>query len=71
VLPDIEARGLLPVLQDVVARGTVQVLAPALHHYLFACAPAAPTAGFEHMQQHVAIGPLRGKRADRRPPRDH
>src|SRR5688572_3971092 len=59
VLPDIEARGLLPMLQDVLARGTVAVLAPALHHYLFSCAPAASVSGFDRMQQHVAIGPLR------------
>ena len=59
VLPDVESRGLLPVLHDVLARGTVAVLAPALHHYLFSCAPAAPVRGFDRMQQHVVIGPLR------------
>ena len=59
VIPDIESRGLLGVLHNVVTRGTVEVLAPALHHYLFACAPTEPSAGFDQMQQHVTIGPLR------------
>ena len=35
------------------------MLAPALHHYLFACAPTEPSTGFDRMQQHVTIGPLR------------
>jgi HEAT repeat protein len=59
VLPDVAARGLLRVMQDVLARGAAEVLAPALHHYLFACAPLEPSATFEHMLQHVTIGPLR------------
>ena len=59
VLPDIEPRGFLAVLQSVLARGTVEVLAPALHHYLFTCAPSEPSTGFDRMQQHVTIGPLR------------
>ena len=34
----------LSIMGDVLSRGTVEVLAPALHHYLFACAPIAPAA---------------------------
>src|SRR5678815_1126064 len=53
ILPDIESRGFLPVLHDVVARGTVAVLAPALHHYLFSCAPATPVpVSYTHLRAH-------------------
>jgi len=58
VLPEIAARGFIAVLQSVLSRGTVEVLAPALHHYLFSCAPSRPSI-FDRMQQHVTIGPLR------------
>jgi len=59
VLPELKARGLLPLLQHVVHEGTVEVLAPALHRYLIACRPSDPTAASEHMQQRVTIGPIR------------
>lgn len=59
LLPEIETRGFLPRLENVLTRGTVEVLAPALHHYLFTCAPLEPSALFDRMQQHVTIGPLR------------
>lgn len=59
VLPELRTRGLLPILENVLTRGTVEVLAPALHHYLFACPPTVPSAVFDRMQQHVTIGPLR------------
>ena len=59
VLPELETRGVLPVIQHVLTRGTVEVLAPALHRYLFACPPAEPSSAFDRMQQHVTIGPLR------------
>ena len=59
VLPEIETRGLRQRFENVLMRGTVEVLAPALHHYLFTCAPSEPSAVFERMQQHVTIGPLR------------
>ena len=59
VLPEVATRGLDGVLHGVLARGTVEVLAPALHHYLFACAPRTAGTGFKHMQQHVTVGPLR------------
>jgi HEAT repeat protein len=44
---------------DVLDRGAPRVLAPAFHHYLFACPPAAPSPNFEHMQQRVTVAPLR------------
>ena len=40
VLPELEPRGLLTIIEQVAANGTVQVLAPALHRYLIACAPS-------------------------------
>src|SRR6476660_5827671 len=59
VIPEIGTRGLDGVLENVLTRGTVEVLAPALHHYLFTCAPREPATGFDRMEQHVTIGPLR------------
>jgi len=59
VIPEIDRRGLLGVLEGVLTRGTVELLAPALHHYLIACAPTQPSRMFDRMQQHVTIGPLR------------
>jgi HEAT repeat protein len=37
----------------------VEVLAPALHHYLIPCPPPAGIPGVAHMEQHVTLGPLR------------
>jgi HEAT repeat protein len=59
VLPEIVESGLLAILQNAMAGGTVEVLAPALHHYLFSCRPRTPSTIFDRMQQHVTIGPLR------------
>ena len=59
VMPEIGERGLVAVLENVLARGTVELLAPALHHYLFACPPTLPSSIFDRMQQLVSIGPLR------------
>ena len=59
LLPEVAARGLLSIMQDVLTRGAVEVLAPSLHRYLFPCAPLEPSATFDRMQQHVTIGPLR------------
>jgi HEAT repeat protein len=61
LIPDLDARGILATLRGVLARGTVEVLAPALHHYLIACAPSTAVPGFTQMQQHVTIGPLRAE----------
>lgn len=59
VIPDLGARGILQTFERVLSRGTVEVLAPALHHYLIACPPRLALPGFAHMRQHVTIGPLR------------
>jgi HEAT repeat protein len=59
LIPDLSARGLLSVFENVLAHGTVEVLAPALHHYLIACPSPDNIPGFACMQQHVTLGPLR------------
>jgi HEAT repeat protein len=58
VIPDISPSA-LAIMQDVLSRGTVEVMATALHHYLFPCKPLDPAAALDRMQQHVTIGPLR------------
>jgi HEAT repeat protein len=58
VLPDISTSG-LAIIEDVRSHGTVQVMATALHHYLFACPPLESSVPGQRMQQHVTIGPLR------------
>jgi HEAT repeat protein len=58
LFPDLERRGLLMRFHRVLADGVVELLAPALHHYLFACAPSAPSSRFDRMQQRVTIAPL-------------
>jgi HEAT repeat protein len=58
VIPEISPTG-LAVMEDVLSRGTVEVMAAALHHYLFPCRPLDPSSSLERMQQHVTIGPLR------------
>ena len=59
VIPDLAARGLLHMLENVLARGSAEVLAPAIHHYLIPCPPSQSSGMFDRMQQHVTIGPLR------------
>jgi HEAT repeat protein len=59
VFPDLAGRGLLARFQQVLATGEVQVLAPAFHHYLVPCPPAAPSPHFDRMQQRVTLGALR------------
>lgn len=58
VLPDISPSG-LAIMQDVLSRGTVDVMAAALHRYLFPCRPFDRSSSLDCMQQHVTIGPLR------------
>ncbi|HSE99228.1 MAG TPA: HEAT repeat domain-containing protein, partial [Blastocatellia bacterium] len=57
--PDLESRGLVAQLQRVLAEGVIEVLAPALHHYLIPCPPVQPSKRFDKMQQRVTIMPLR------------
>jgi HEAT repeat protein len=59
LIPDLAARGILATFENVLQYGTVEVLAPALHHYLIACPPSVTVSGFTCMQQHVTVGPLR------------
>jgi len=59
VIPDLAERGLLAPFEQVLARGVVEILAPAFHRYLIACAPGGPSETFDRMQQRVTIGPLR------------
>src|SRR5688572_7712534 len=59
LVPDLAERGFETLLDGVLMRGTVEVLAPALHRYLIACPPSHPSAVFQHMQQRVTIGPIR------------
>jgi HEAT repeat protein len=59
VLPELEQRGILPILQHVAIGGTVEVLAPALHRYAIACSPSDQSSTSERMQQRVTIGPVR------------
>ncbi len=59
LIPDLEARHLLPRLQEVLAQGVVVVLSPVFHHHLLRCPPAAPSPYFDTMQQYVTIAPLR------------
>lgn len=56
--PDAEARGLLALLRESLATGSVTVLAPAIHHFLFECPPAEPSTEFDRMQQRVTVTPL-------------
>jgi HEAT repeat protein len=59
LFPDIETRGLTPRLRAIVERGTVDVLAPAFHHYLIRCPTSEGDGLFDTMQQHVTLSPLR------------
>ena len=45
-------------LDEVLSTGTSRVLAPAFHHYVFACPPRHPSRHFAEMQQFVTIAPL-------------
>ena len=59
LVPTLEARGLLSRFQRVLDEGVIEVLAPALHHYLIPCRPQTPSRRFDQMQQRVVIAPLR------------
>ena len=59
LVPDAEERRLLARFRRVLDEGVVEVLAPAFHRYLIACAPRTPSKRFDRMQQRVNIAPLR------------
>ncbi len=58
VVPDLEARGLLRILQDTVVTGAPSVLAPALHKYFIPAPPSTPSARYDHMRQRAALAAL-------------
>jgi HEAT repeat protein len=58
VVPSVAERGLLGRLQETLATGQVQVLAPSFHHYFVPCPPVSPSAYFAQMQQRATLGPL-------------
>jgi HEAT repeat protein len=58
VIPDISPT-CLAMMNEVLSRGTVEVMATALHHSLFPCKPLDGSSGLDRMRQHVTIGPLR------------
>jgi HEAT repeat protein len=59
LFPDIETRGLVTRLRNVLEHGTVDILAPAFHHYLVKCPTSAGGTYYDAMQQHVTLSPLR------------
>lgn len=59
IFPELHERGLIARFQNVLSAGTIEVLAPAFHRYLFACPPLAPCRHFDQMRQRVTIAPLR------------
>ena len=58
VIPDLAGRGLLARFAQAVRQGSVEVLAPAFHGYLVACAPQRPSSHFAAMRQKVTITPV-------------
>jgi HEAT repeat protein len=58
LIPGLEERRLLAHFRRVIDEGVVEVLAPAFHHYLIPCPPAAPSERFDRMRQRVTIAPL-------------
>ncbi len=59
LVPDLEARGLLKLFQQVLSEGTIETIAPTVDRYLIPCPPLTPSQYFERMQQRVTISPLR------------
>ncbi|MEW6258394.1 MAG: HEAT repeat domain-containing protein [Thermodesulfobacteriota bacterium] len=59
LIPDLEARNILPRIRDVLQNGTVSVLSSAFHRHLIACPPEHPSRNFETMRQKVTISPVR------------
>jgi HEAT repeat protein len=59
VIPDLVDRGLLSRFHRALEIGSVEVLAPAFHHYLIPSSPLNSPSRFDKMQQRVSIAPLR------------
>lgn len=60
LVPDIDTRVPQELLREPLLSGSVQILAPAIHKYLIPCAPTESSAEFDHMQQRIVVGALRG-----------
>lgn len=61
LIPDFEERGLAARFRRVIEFGGVDILSPAIHHYLLPCRLRMPSEHFEWMQQAVVISPLQGE----------
>lgn len=59
LFPELESRRMLARFRKVLATGVVEILSPALHHYLIACPPAFLSSRFDEMRQRATIAPLR------------
>jgi HEAT repeat protein len=59
LFPELVQRGMLARFKKVLAEGVVEILAPALHHYLIPCRLPAQSKHFDKMQQRATIAPLR------------
>ena len=58
LFPEMVTRGLIEKLENVLSKGTVEVLAPAFHRYLIPCPPQQPSKRFQHMRQRTTIAPV-------------
>lgn len=57
--PELETRGLLSRIRQVISDGTTDILAPAFHQYFIPCPPNPPSLRFDRMQHRVTMAPLR------------
>ncbi len=57
--PDVAERHLTARFEHAFTEGTIELLAPAFHHYLIPCAPLTVSNHFDKMQQRATIAPLR------------
>lgn len=58
LFPELESRGLLKYLENVLANGAVEVLAPAFHRYFFSVPTRNPSRRFTTMRQRTTIAPV-------------
>lgn len=57
--PELETRGLLSRIRQVISDGTTDILAPAFHQYFIPCPPSPPSLRFDQMQHRATMAPLR------------
>ena len=58
VVPDLEARGLLRIIEDTAKTGAPTVLAPAFHKYLVPAPTQIPSSRYDRMQQRAGVAAL-------------